>query len=401
MSLQERFENCARLLDQWPHLLEVEALKLYPNHQPGAVKQWCESLKKLSRAELWDFQTNFSLERVDSESLRELVQDIQELTKFEAAKVGKKELPPELLRKVSPKKKHEIDSLLSITDKFGEVDAILDIGGGVGHLSAALVYERPRKAFCVDFNEDLQKAGLARLRKWDQETLAKIKFIKSSFSEEFVCKEFEERENRMVVGLHSCGKLGTDVLKLASSNGCEYIALASCCYHKLEGAYNISKFAQTSGIGLSQNGLHLAARCYRYEDPTEFENKLMVRRYRYGLHLLNYERGQTEFASIGNTKLSDYQMSFFDYVKKYSDLSDLSRDEVERFYQNGDIQNKINDIILVDLIRAMFGRVIETYLVLDRALFLQERGYRVEIVEAFERKLSPRNLLLCCTLDVL
>lgn len=400
MSMKERFEKCARLLAQWADFLEVEALKLYPNHQPGPVGQWCESLKKLDRGELWDFQTNFSLERVDSDSLCKLVRDIQELTKFEAAQGGESDLPPELLRKVSAKKKHEIDSLLNITNKFGEIDAILDIGGGVGHLSGALVYNRPRKSFCVDFNADLQEAGVVRLQKWDQETLGKIKFLKASFDEEFECKEFEEHKKRMVVGLHSCGKLGADVLKVASRNECEFIALASCCYHKLNGAYNISELAQAHGTLLSENALHLAARCYRYEDLAEFENKLMVRKYRYGLHLLRYEKGQTEFTSIGNTKLSDYQLSFFEYAQKYSNLKGLFRDEVESFYQSVEVQNKINDIILVDLIRAMFGRVIETYLVLDRALFLQERGYKVEVIEAFERKLSPRNLLLVCSLDV-
>lgn len=378
--------------------MEVEALKRYPRHKEGLPQEWLESLKALGKEELWDFQNNFALDRVDADSLRALVLEIQELSAFEALKSGESSLPPELLRKVSAKKKSEINSLLHVTNQFGEIDAILDIGGGVGHLSGSLVHNRPRKAYCVDFNGELQAAGVARLQKWDQETLAKIQFIKSSFHEEFECKEFDKHKNRMVVGLHSCGKLGTDVLKVASRKEYEHIALASCCYHKLNGAYNISILAQACGMRLSENSLHLAARCYRFEDLQEFENKLMVRKYRYGLHLLRYKRGEKAFASIGNTKLSDYRASFYDYVKKYSDVTGLSRDEVEAFYRSGDVQDKINEIILVDIIRAMFGRVIETYLVLDRALFLQERGYNVKIVEAFERRLSPRNLLLCCSL---
>ena len=52
------------------------------------------------------------------------------------------------------------------------------------------------------------------------------------------------------------------------------------------------------------------------------------------------------------------------------------------------------ETILADIIRGLLGRVIETYLVLDRAVSLEEQGHKVDVIEIFDRKLSPRNLLI-------
>ena len=46
------------------------------------------------------------------------------------------------------------------------------------------------------------------------------------------------------------------------------------------------------------------------------------------------------------------------------------------------------------LVRGLFRRTIELHLVLDRAQFLVEAGYGVEVVTFCARAVSPRNLLV-------
>ena len=48
----------------------------------------------------------------------------------------------------------------------------------------------------------------------------------------------------------------------------------------------------------------------------------------------------------------------------------------------------------MELVRHLFRRPLELWLVLDRALFLQEQGYRVELSEFCPRHLTPRNILI-------
>ncbi|ALP41550.1 hypothetical protein WL1483_2131 [Aeromonas schubertii] len=51
-------------------------------------------------------------------------------------------------------------------------------------------------------------------------------------------------------------------------------------------------------------------------------------------------------------------------------------------------------VLRMELVRHLFRRPLELWLVLDRALRLEEEGYRVEIGEFCERPLTPRNILI-------
>jgi len=48
----------------------------------------------------------------------------------------------------------------------------------------------------------------------------------------------------------------------------------------------------------------------------------------------------------------------------------------------------------MELVRHLFRRPLELWLTLDRALFLREQGYQVEVGEFCTKRLTPRNLLI-------
>ena len=52
----------------------------------------------------------------------------------------------------------------------------------------------------------------------------------------------------------------------------------------------------------------------------------------------------------------------------------------------------------MELPRHGFRRALELWLVLDRALYLEQRGYKVTVGTFCERHLTPRNLLIRATL---
>jgi hypothetical protein len=47
---------------------------------------------------------------------------------------------------------------------------------------------------------------------------------------------------------------------------------------------------------------------------------------------------------------------------------------------------------LCNIIRWQLGRALEVYLLLDRCLYLEEQGFRVQIEQYFQETLSPRNI---------
>jgi hypothetical protein len=66
--------------------------------------------------------------------------------------------------------------------------------------------------------------------------------------------------------------------------------------------------------------------------------------------------------------------------------------DFQHFLSLGEKRKKTTDRI--ELVRHIFRRAIELWLVLDRALYLQAAGYEVEISEFCEKSLTPRNILI-------
>jgi hypothetical protein len=48
----------------------------------------------------------------------------------------------------------------------------------------------------------------------------------------------------------------------------------------------------------------------------------------------------------------------------------------------------------LSLVQQIFQRPLEMWLVYDRALFLQQHGYYVDLFTFCERRVTPRNLLI-------
>jgi hypothetical protein len=48
----------------------------------------------------------------------------------------------------------------------------------------------------------------------------------------------------------------------------------------------------------------------------------------------------------------------------------------------------------ISLVQQPFRRCLEMWLVLDKALFLAENGYQVEISQFCSRAMTPRNILI-------
>ena len=49
-------------------------------------------------------------------------------------------------------------------------------------------------------------------------------------------------------------------------------------------------------------------------------------------------------------------------------------------------------MFLCNIIRWQLGRALEVYLLLDRCLYLEEKGYQVSCLQFFDEEISPRNI---------
>lgn len=200
------------------------------------------------------------------------------------------------------------------------------------------------------------------------------------------------------IALHACGDLHIRLLHLASDQGCGQLAVAPCCYNRIDEAQYrpLSAAAQGSSLRPDRRDLRLVqsetvtagARVRRQRDQS------MARRLAFDL-LQREQRGIDLYLPTPSLPVSWLEKPFERYCHDLAELKGLdtpaSRDW-DRLEAQG--RERLAQVRNLELLRALFRRPLEVWLLLDRALFLQERGYRVQAGRFCEHRLTPRNLLL-------
>lgn len=389
MELENRFLAVKTFLHRHFDLISTEVLENYQNLEVP-YSNWAKELAKFSSEEKIKLE-NFELDDlVLSEEFREFLTKIEDLKTITKFKTVNKKISQNLKRKLSVKKQHEIvqirELLVGIKGK-----EFLDIGSGAGHLSSVLLENNQSHSICVDMNQEFQAIGKNKLNRDAKDTADRIKFVTSEINEQ---TNFDHFEFDTLLGLHTCGDLAVHLIKAFSITDNKSFLNFGCCYHKLsQKNINLSKLAKNDPLTLSHHALTMAAKSYKELTKKEFEQREMVKNYRYTLHLFMTKILKKGFMTLGNAKKNDYQASFAFYAKKYlPELKNVSDKELNQFYTEK--QSEIEYIKNLGIIRSTLARVIELYIILDRAIFLSEQNHQVKVLEVFDNKISPRNLAI-------
>lgn len=394
---KKRFLEISDFLKNYKIIHEVEFLKRYPEEYPKFILPWIEELIPWSFPELASFESTSDKNMVKNPSFKIFLDQIDYLSNIGQLKVNETILPSEYLRKMNIKKRHEIQTLKSLIDSDSQSDYLIDIGGGAGHLSCALLYQNKKESLCLDLNSDLKTSGERKVKRWLPQIEKQIIFSTAVFDDSTNLPHNFSPNETTLIGLHSCGSLSTSIIKRAVQDSYKGLYNFGCCYHKLIDEYNISMLAKEFGVKLTNNALHLAGRSGTIVSEQDLKTRFKVKRFRYSLHYFLNDHFKTPFRSIGNATKEDYNGEFTQYARKYDkncELAAISDETLQNFYRSESVQLKVKRNFIADIIRLKLGRLIELYILLDRALFIQENGKLPELVECFNKKLSPRNILL-------
>lgn len=177
-------------------------------------------------------------EVLDFLNMKNKPQEISEFT------ILKKVLPPALRLKIKNKKEHELSRIVDVVkillDNIDvEIDEIVDIGAGIGHLSRILSLLIPDKvvstiegdACLVEKASKIdEKITKSSKNKWES-LKRKTIFVK----EEGQLDEISGK-SLFLTGLHTCGDFASTIIKHFVKNDRAKILLNfGCCYHKLNG----------------------------------------------------------------------------------------------------------------------------------------------------------------------
>ncbi|KAF1006245.1 MAG: hypothetical protein GAK32_02501 [Pseudomonas fluorescens] len=268
----------------------------------------------------------------------------------------------------------------------------LDWCAGKGHLGRRLL-QPGQQLTCLEYDPALIASGQA---------LSDHHRLNATHRQQDVMGEVQLSTEQTPVALHACGDLHVRLLQLASANGCKQLAIAPCCYNRIraEQYQPLSEAARASSLRLSVDDLGLpasetvtAGARVRHQRDTSMARRL-------GFDLLQRQlRGTDTYLPTPSLPASWLHKPFADYCRDLAALKDLSTGEQDWASLEALGWQRLAHVRNLELLRGLFRRPLEMWLVLDRALFLEAHGYSVQLGTFCDTPLTPRNLMLLAERD--
>ncbi|MGL4467396.1 MAG: hypothetical protein ACRCUK_07865, partial [Plesiomonas shigelloides] len=176
------------------------------------------------------------------------------------------------------------------------------------------------------------------------------------------------------------------------------VTISPCCYHLIRTSHYrpLSAAACASELVLSKADLKLplqetvtgGARISRLREQEVV--------WRLGFDCLQRQvRGVDEYLPVPNMQKSLLTGTFEAFCVWASERKEIVLPaglDYPAWLEHG--ERRFGDVARMELVRHLFRRPLEIWLALDRALFLQEQGYRVEVGEFCAKPMTPRNILI-------
>jgi hypothetical protein len=268
----------------------------------------------------------------------------------------------------------------------------LDWCAGKGHLGRRLL-QTGQQLTCLEYDPALIAAGQALS---DHHGLPVTHRLQDVMADVSISPEHTP------VALHACGDLHVRLLQLANAAGCKQLALAPCCYNRINAdAYQpLSSAGRASTLQLSVDDLGLplsetvtAGNRVRLQRDTSMARRL-------GFDQLQRQlRGCDEYLPTPSLPAAWLDKPFADYCRELASLKGLSTGEQDWKALEAYGWRRLAEVRNLELVRGLFRRPLELWLVLDRALFLAENGYKVAVGCFCEAALTPRNLMVLAERD--
>ncbi|XP_050340929.1 methyltransferase-like protein 25B isoform X2 [Bactrocera neohumeralis] len=339
---------------------------------------------------------------------------------------------------VKPKKRHEIQLMASICEyscQISPVDFVVDFGAGLGHLARLLGYGYGVRVSCIEMRSELNlqarcidtKLESVLQKHLPSENLPCFKRPKhvtlcitpDMQPHQFlhIIAESQHKTNTNfkfgIIGLHPCGDLAVILMRMFTNiPQARFLNFASCCYMKLTTAETQSNI-KLQGYPLSQYLLKQQEFSFLSYEALEISCHGME------IYCDRLARGDYEYLKVHSFRAAAERiiinqwpnlrhcglrsvkhvpgMDFEDYFYKATqgvEASNLPRSDLQTTTTQNDLLHWQRIVIFYTL-RLMFAPLIESIILYDRALYLQENECQVNIKAAFDPRISPRNHITC------
>lgn len=298
--------------------------------------------------------------------------------------------------------------LASVPNPSGE---FLEWCGGKAHLgrAASQLWQASGSSFDIDpvlvrAAEGLSNKHLSNTNQ-SKEHLASTLVLKH-----YCCDAFSAQAEQLLgdhshaLALHACGGLHVQLIKKAAEHKLPRLTIAPCCYHRFNPQNNFKPISERASQYLDalelnfteldlRTAVTMSATAQAYDRRTRSESQI----WRLGFDELQRDvLRRDEYRPMPSFSKTWLKGSFEAFCRRqwlqlgYSE--DLLAVNFADYLDKG--AQRFLQVSQYDLARLAFRRAIELVVVYDRAMFLEEQGYTVELSEFCDSSVSPRNILL-------
>lgn len=372
--------------------------------------QFWQFMPFAERGFVWQQNPQFCqwLMRIDDSQLQLLSQDIKALTAALLPWIDDAEQLTQIAAEISPlartkqlvpqgfdsgipgRKWQQITAFNEVLPRLGL--PWLEWCAGKGYLGRVLAVSHQQPVTSLEWQQQLCIDGEQAAKQLQLD----IKFVHAdAFSIESDAAIVRQQH---AVALHACGDLHVSLLQRVVAKKGAAVSISPCCYHLIRQPHYhpMSVAAKTSPLVLSKHDLRLPL-----QETVTAGNRVRQLRFvevsfRLGFDLLQRYLNQTDtYLAVPNVQKALLTQGFEAFchwaaAKKGIDLP--SNIDYEYWQRQGEQRFAITE--RMELVRQLFRRPLEMWLVLDRACFLEEQGYNVVIGSFCDKPITPRNLLI-------
>ncbi|WP_104025242.1 methyltransferase [Vibrio hyugaensis] len=321
------------------------------------------------------------------------LEQLAALTRLETLSLNGLELARGLDSGIPGRKLEQISSMGEAAIQHHHGKEWLEWCSGKGYLGRILTTQTNQPVTSFEFQQALCDSGqqAANEHHWN------MTFIQGDAFDSAAKAVFKPTQH--AVALHACGDLHVRLMQYGSENGIAAMTISPCCYHLIQSEQYqpMSEQGSASSLSLSKQELRIPLQQTVTGGERVRRHRQQEMVFRLGFDLITRQAlGVTEYQpvpSIRKSQLSDGFESLCHWAAEQKDI-ELTQDIDFSKFENL-AEQRFWQMERFSLVQLVFQRPLEIWLALDKALYLEERGYRVRLAEFCAKSVTPRNILIC------
>ena len=286
------------------------------------------------------------------------------------------------------RKRQQIEAFAAAARNSGQ--PVIDWCGGKGHLGRLLALQWQVSVLTLEIDSVLCGEGVTL----SQRQSARQQFI---VADALTVEEWPA-SGQHAVALHACGELHRRLIERGVAKGVDRFDIAPCCYFRgvgeryqpLSGALQTQLTRDDTRLAVTET-VTASSRLVRQRD-LEMAWKLGFDAWRRVSSMAHYQNFKPVPAAWFRGQFSE----FLAQMAMREGLPVASKSAAQHFEAQG--WQRHREVMRLSIARHAFRRALEVWLASDLAVYLENKGYCVELGAFCERQLTPRNILIAAQL---